>query len=414
MSSTAQSIPASNADPGASLPLRGIRVLDFSQVMAGPYCTMLLADMGADVIKVEPPGRGDQTRGSMGFRMKGDDSLGFINLNRNKRSITLDLKTPGGLDLVHELVAKADVIVENFRPGVMARFGLDYHTLCTRHPGLIYASISGFGQSGPWAMRPGYDLMAQAMSGVMSVTGEEDGPPVKAGVPVGDIGCALFTAFSILSAYIERQHSGQGQHIDTALLDTAMSFAVWDISEYWGTGRIPTPVGTANRMSAPYQAVRCADGHFVLGANNDKLWQLLCQTIEREDLLKDSRFTTISLRLANRLELIASLEDTFVRQTRQYWIELLQEHGIPAGPILNYAESFESEQAVHRKMKMKIDHPVEGSVPVIGFVPKLSRTPPVVRHAPPLLGQHTHEILDELGISDDTRQRLQSEGAFGS
>lgn len=413
MSSPAQATPSPKGKSD-NLPLSGIRVLDFTQVMAGPFCTMLLADMGADIIKVEPPGRGDQTRGSMGFRMKGDDSLGFINLNRNKRSITVDLKTAGGKELIHELVAQADIIVENFRPGVMAKLGIDYDTLQARHPGLIYASISGFGQSGPWAMRPGYDLMAQAMSGIMSVTGEEDGPPLKAGVPVGDIGCALFTAFSILAAYIERQRSGQGQHIDTALMDTAMAFAVWDISEYWGTGRVPTPLGTANRMSAPYQAVRCADGHFVMGANNDKLWRTLCQVIGRGELIDDARFTTISLRLANRLELIAALEDTFLTQSREYWISLLQDKGIPAGPILDYAESFVSEQAAHRGMKMDIDHPIEGTVPVIGFVPKLSRTPPAMRLAPPLLGQHTRDILDELGISDDARQRLESEGVFGS
>lgn len=411
MSSPAPATP-SNTHSDA-LPLSGIRVLDFTQVMAGPFCTMLLADMGADIIKVEPPGHGDQTRGSMGFRMKGDDSLGFINLNRNKRSITVDLKTEGGKEIINKLVAQSDIVVENFRPGVMAKLGLDYETLSARHPELIYASISGFGQSGPWAMRPGYDLMAQAMSGVMSVTGEEDGPPLKAGVPVGDIGCALFTAYSILAAYIERQRSGLGQHIDTALMDTAMSFAVWDISEYWGTGRVPTPVGTANRMSAPYQAVRCADGHFVMGANNDKLWGMLCQAIGREELLDDTRFNTISQRLANRVELIATLEDTFLTESRDYWINLLQDKGIPAGPILNYAESFVSEQAAHRGMKMDIDHPVEGRVPVIGFVPKLSRTPPAVRLAPPLLGQHTHDILTELGISEQTQQRLRSEGVFG-
>lgn len=413
MSSPAPATPPNN-EHSSTLPLSGIRVLDFTQVMAGPFCTMLLADMGAEIIKVEPPGRGDQTRGSMGFRMKGDDSLGFINLNRNKRSITVDLKTDGGKELIHKLVAQADIVVENFRPGVMAKLGLDYQSLSAEHPGLIYASISGFGQTGPWAMRPGYDLMAQAMSGVMSVTGEEGGPPLKAGVPVGDIGCALFTAYSILAAYIERQRSGQGQHIDTALMDTAMSFAVWDISEYWGTGRVPTPVGTANRMSAPYQAVRCADGHFVMGANNDKLWCTLCQAIGREELLDDERFTTISLRLANRLELIAALEDTFLTETREYWIGLLQDKGVPAGPILNYAESFVSEQATHRGMKMDIDHPVEGSVPVIGFVPKLSRTPPTMRLAPPLLGQHNEDILDELGISAEARQRMKSEGVFGS
>ena len=224
--------------------------------MAGPFCSMLLADLGADVIKIEPPGTGDQTRGAMGFKMKGPDSMGFLNMNRNKRSVALNLKSDAGRDLLLDMAATADVLVENYRPGVMARLGLGYEAMRARNPGLIYASISGFGQSGPWAKRPGYDLMAQAMSGVMSVTGHPGGPPVKAGVPVADIGCALFTVYAILSAYIGRQASGEGQYIDASLFDAALAFSIWDVSEYWGTGRIPQPLGTSNRMSAPYQAVR--------------------------------------------------------------------------------------------------------------------------------------------------------------
>src|ERR1700712_2888923 len=299
------------------LPLAGLRVLDVTQVMAGPFCSMLLPDLRADVIKVEPPGTGDQTRGAMGFKMKGPDSMGFLNMNRNKRSIALNLKSEAGRALFMKLVASADILVENYRPGVMKKLGLSYEALRAHNPRLIYASISGFGQSGPWAMRPGYDLMAQAMSGVMSVTGHPGGPPVKAGVPVADIGCALFCVYGILSAYIGRQTSGEGQYIDASLFDSALAFSIWDISEYWGTGRIPKPLGTANLMSAPYQAVRASDGYFVMGATNQKLWRLLCDVLERGDMVEDARFVDIPARLANREVLIEELEKSFAAKTSE-------------------------------------------------------------------------------------------------
>jgi len=394
-------------------PLAGVRVIDLSQVMAGPYCTMLLADMGAEVIKVEPPGVGDQTRAAMGFKLKGSDSLGFLNLNRNKRSITLNLKTAAGKEALLGLLEQADILLENFRPGVMKRLGLDYETVSKLNPGLIYASISGFGQEGPLSARPGYDLIAQAMSGVMSVTGHVGGPPVKAGVPVGDIGCALFTTYAILAAYIGRQREGgTGQHIDTSLMDAAMAFSVWDISEYWGTGKVPTPVGTANRMSAPYQAVQASDGYFVMGATNNKLWKSLCQTMGRMELLEDERFKDISSRLANREVLIEELEKTFVSRTREDWTRTLLAAGIPAAPMQTYPEAFESEHAGYREMRMDIDHPVEGIIPNIGFVPKLSGTPAQVRRHPPLLGEHTHEVLAEIGMNCDQIKRLTDAGAF--
>ena len=230
--------PAGSGPSAAGLPLVGVRVLDFSQVMAGPFSTMLLADLGADVIKIEPPS-GDQTRSAMGFKMKGPDSMGFLNMNRNKRSITLDLKSEAGRETFYRLVETADILVENYRPGVVKKLGVDYETLKAINPRLIYASISGFGQTGPWADRPGFDLMAQAMSGVMSVTGHPGMPPVKAGVPVADIGCALFCTYALLSAYIGRQKSGEGQYIDASLFEAALAFSIWDTSEYWGTGVVP-------------------------------------------------------------------------------------------------------------------------------------------------------------------------------
>lgn len=396
------------------LPLAGIRVLDVTQVMAGPVCSMLLGDLGADVIKIEPPGTGDQTRGAMGFKMKGPDSMGFLNMNRNKRSLALNLKSPAGRDLLLDMAAGADIVVENYRPGVMARLGLGYEAMRARNPRLIYASISGFGQTGPWAKRPGYDLMAQAMSGVMSVTGHPGGPPVKAGVPVADIGCALFAVYAILSAYIGQQKSGDGQYIDASLFDSALAFSIWDISEYWGTGRVPEPLGTSNRMSAPYQAVRAADGYFVMGATNQKLWRLLCDVLGREDLLADERFVDIAGRLANREALIDELETSFAQKSAEDWVRDLLAAGIPAGRMNTYPEAFESEHGRHREMRIAVPHPIEGTVPNIGFPVKLSGTPAQVRRHPPLLGEHSHEVLREFGFSADAIETLRQGGAFAA
>lgn len=401
-----------HATPSRPLPLTGVRVLDVCQVMAGPYACMLLGDMGADVIKIEPPEGGDQTRGSMGFKMKGSDSMGFLNMNRNKRSITLNLKSGAGRDVLFRLVKQADIMVENYRPGVVKRLGIDYESVSAINPALVYASISGFGQTGPWASRPGFDLMAQAMSGVMSVTGYPGGPPVKAGVPVADIGCALFATYAMLAAYIGRQATGKGQYIDASLFDSAMAFSVWDISQYWGTGEPPEPLGTANRMSAPYQAVKASDGYFVMGATNQKLWTQLCGVLARQDLLADARFKTISLRLANRPALIQALEVSFAKKTSAEWVDQFLEVGIPAGPILSYPQAFESEHGRHRQMRIEIDHPVEGKVPNIGFAVKLSATPQQVRLPPPLLGEHTEAVLAELGIGAEERAALEAQGAF--
>lgn len=385
------------------LPLEGIRVLDVSQVMAGPFACMLLGDLGADVIKIEPPEGGDQTRRAMGFKLRGDDSLGFLNMNRNKRSIALDLKSDADRDVFFRLAETADVIVENYRPGVMKRLGIDYEAVRAVNPGIIYASISGFGQSGPWSQRPGFDLIAQAASGVMSITGEPGAPPAKSGVPVTDIGCSLFAVYAILSAYIGRQRTGEGQRIDASLFDAGLAFAVWDIAEYWGTGRVPERIGTANRMAAPYQAVRAADGHFVLGANNDRLWRRLCEAIERPDLADHPDYATNASRMAHRPALIAELEAVFETRPKEHWVDLLLAHGIPAGPINDYAEALGNEHAAARGMVMEIDHPVEGRVRNIGFPVKLHGTPQRVRRHPPLLGEHRDEILAELGLAPAER-----------
>jgi crotonobetainyl-CoA:carnitine CoA-transferase CaiB-like acyl-CoA transferase len=386
-----------------NLPLNGIRVLDVSQVMAGPFACMMLADMGADVIKVEPP-TGDQTRGAMGFKMKGPDSMGFLNMNRNKRSVTLDLKSEEGREAFYALAKTADVIVENYRPGAVKRLGIDYDSIKAINPKIVYVSISGFGQSGPWAHRPGFDLMAQAMSGIMSVTGYKGEKPVKAGVPVADIGCALFAVSGLLSAYIGAQKTGEGQHIDASLFDAAMAFSIWDMSEYWGTGTPPTPLGTSNKMSAPYQAVKARDGYFVMGATNQKLWTKLCELLGRPDLVDHPEYGTIPQRLKNREALIEELESEFAKRDSDDWIEAMLAAGIPAGPILTYPEAFEGEHGTHRGMCMEIDHPIEGKVKNIGFPIKMLGTPQQVRRHPPLLGEHNEEVFAEIEALNRARE----------
>ena len=380
----------------ATLPLAGIRVLDVSQVMAGPFCCMLLGDMGADVIKIEPPVSGDSTRHSMGFRLKGEDSPGFLALNRNKRSITLDLKDPADRDVLYALVRTADVLVENARPGVGKRLGMDYETLRAINPRLVYASISGFGQTGPWAQRPGFDLIAQAMSGILSSNGFPGMEPAKNSIAVADLGAGLFSAYAILSAIIGRERSGEGQYIDASLLEAALGLSVWETTELWGTGRSPQPIGSANRMSAPYQAVEASDGWFVIGAANQRLWLTFIDVLGRPELQDDPRYSTNAARVANRLELIADLAPTFRTRTRQEWIDALLAGGVPAAPILDYAEAVESEQAKARDMVMMVPHPVEGEFRALGFPVKMRGTPQQVRRPPPLLNEHGEEIRAEL------------------
>lgn len=394
---------------GAPLPLAGLRVIDLTQVMAGPFCCMMLGDMGADVIKVEPP-LGDQTRGSMGFRMKGADSPGFLALNRNKRSITLDLKTESGRDMLFELVRTADIFVENYRPGVTKRLGIDYDTLSAIRPQLIYASISGFGQTGPWSQRPGFDLIAQAMSGVMSAMGHPETGPVKSGVSVGDLGSGLFCLYGILSAVIGRSTSGLGQYIDASLFEAALSLSIWEATEYWATGHSPKPLGTANRMSAPYQAFAASDGMFVVGAANQRLWDLFCDVIERPDIHDDPRFLTNKDRVANRDELVRTLEPVFLARTAEQWVDGFLDKGVPAGPINDFGQVFAAEHTAARDMIMKIDHPAEGQMKSLGFPVKMRGTPQQVRYAPPLLGEHSDELARELGLDP---AELRANGAFG-
>ena len=378
------------------LPLAGIRVLDISQVMAGPFCCMLLGDMGADVIKIEPPEVGDSTRRSMGFRLKGDDSPGFLALNSNKRSMTLDLKSAADREVLYALVETADVVVENGRPGVAARLGMSYETLRAINPRLVYASISGFGQTGPWALRPGFDLIAQAMSGVISATGHPGGEPVKSDIPVGDLGAGLFAAYGILSAIIGREKTGQGQFIDASLFEASLGLSVWATTELWGTGKSPKPLGTANRMSAPYQAVKASDGYFVFGAANQKLWLAFLEVVGRQELADDPRFAQNKDRVANNAVLIEALAPTFLTRTVDEWVELLLAAGVPAGQIYDYEQALSTDHVAARQMVLDVPHPVEGTYKALGFPVKLSRTPQQIRHHAPLLGEHSDEIRREL------------------
>ncbi len=394
------------------LPLQKLKVLDLTQVMAGPFCTQLLADMGADVTKVEPVGTGDQSRRSMGFRGKGEDTFAFLAVNRNKKSLTLNLKEDDAREIFYKLVADADVVAENFRPGVTKKLGIDYETLREINPRLIYASISGFGHTGPYAMRAGYDLIAQGMSGVMSVTGEPGGPPAKAGIPIGDLSAGLFLAFGILTAHTAREETGRGQHIDTSLFEGSLALSIWETAELWSTGRIPQPFGSAHRLTAPYQALATSDGYINVGANNDRLWKRLCAAIGREELVDDERFITNDDRMENRSILAGELEKTLKNKDTDEWMELFNEAGFPAGPIHNYEQVFEDEHTQAREMMVEMDHPIEGKIKGLGIPVKLSETPGEVRRAAPLLGEHTEETLGRLGYSDSDISDLREKGVI--
>jgi formyl-CoA transferase len=316
--------------------LQGMRVLDLTQVMSGPFATMQLADLGADVIKIENPNGGDQTRSSWGNVEDTGDSLAFISLNRNKRSIALNLKDPIDLQRFYSLVPSADVVIENWRPGVASRLKVDWPTLKQLNPQLVYASISGFGQTGPYAERPGYDLIAQAMGGAMSITGEANGNPVKSGIPIGDLGAGLFATIGILAAYISAKATGEGQYVETSLFEAVVSLAVWESTEYWRTGETPQALGSANRMSAPYQALRSSNGYFVVGANNQELWRKFSQILGVPGLENDQSFVTNNDRMANRKELIAKIEEKTLTDTTENWVKRFLAGGVPAGPINDY------------------------------------------------------------------------------
>jgi crotonobetainyl-CoA:carnitine CoA-transferase CaiB-like acyl-CoA transferase len=390
--------------------LEGIRVIDMTQVMAGPFCCMLLGDMGADVIKVEPPG-GETTR-HMAFGLAPGVSAPFLAVNRNKRGITLDLKRPEAVAVLERLAATADVLVENYRPGVARRLGIDYETLRSVNPRLVYCSISGFGQTGPYADRGGYDLIAQGMSGIMSATGSPDGPPVKVGVPVTDLGAGLFGVIGILCALRARRVTGRGQFVDTSLFEAGLALSAWEATEYWYTGQIPRRLGTAHRLSAPYQAFRASDGRFTVGAANSRLWPRFCRLLGLDRLIEDPRFATVGDRVKNQRELERLIEEVTVTRLRADWLAQCEAAGIPAGPIYSIPEALADPHAQARGMVQEYNYPGVGPVKALGNPVKLSRSPARLVKGAPRLGEDNVAVLRELGLDASAIVALRAGGAI--
>ena len=388
--------------------LNGIRVLDVTQVMAGPYCAMLLCDLGADVVKVETPPHGDASRRMAGAR--GTDSPAFNAVNRGKRGLVVDMKTGRGRDVVVRLARAADVFVENARPGVMGRMGLGYADLRSANPGLVYASISGYGQTGPHGSRGGFDLVAQGVAGIMSVTGESGGPPVKAGIPLTDLGAGLFAAIGILAALQHRARTGEGQHVDTSLVEAGVALSVWEATEFFASGRAPQPMGSAHRMSAPYQALACADGYITIGAANDRLFERLCSLLGHPEWSSDPEYADDTARVANRQALAERIEAVTKLRPRGHWLALFEDHGVPCGPINSYADVFDDEQIAARGMVVETDHPTLGRLRTLGSPLKMSRTPPQPGRPAPLLGQHTDDVLREAGYAPADVAALRAAG----
>jgi formyl-CoA transferase len=381
-----------------ALPLSGIRVLDFSHALAGPYCTMLLGDLGADVVKLEPP-RGDQSR-QWGPPFIDGESSYFLSVNRNKRSVTLDLKRPEHLAQAEALAMASDVVVENFKPGTMARLRLDAGRLQAQKAALVYASISGFGQDQPTLA--GYDQIAQGTSGMMSVNATPDGPPTKVGVPIGDIAAGMFACHAILAALVERATTGVGRYIDVALNDSLLALFTYQAGRYFATGSVPAQEGNYHATIAPYGTFAVRDGFINLAAATDAQFIRFCEAIQAPELAQDPRFTTNAKRQAARVALIKGIESHLREGTRAEWLARLEQAGIPAGPILDMDEAFASPLATGRDMKIQVEHPTAGLINQVGAPWKLDRQSSPIRRPPPVLGQHTDEVLgDWLGGARD-------------
>jgi formyl-CoA transferase len=375
-------------------PLHGVRVLDLSRVLAGPYCTMVLGDLGADVIKVEPPG-GDETR-AWGPPFAAGESAYYLCVNRNKRGMVVDLKTGEGRATLRELAMKSDVLVENFRPGTLARYGLDYETLRADHPRLVYCSISGFGQTGPLRNLPGYDFMIQAMGGLMSITGDPDGEPMKVGVAAADLFAGQYAVIAILAALGARERTGEGQYIDIALFDSQLGWLANVASNYLISGNLPERYGNAHPNIVPYQSFAAADGWFALAVGNDKQFMRLCELIGQGEWARDERFVSNAARVTHRDELVALLKPVFTLRGVEEWLAALEAAGIPCGPINTLDKVFAEPQVSAREMLVTLEHPTIGDLPLVGSPLKFSQTPVEYRLPPPRLGEHTDEILREL------------------
>jgi crotonobetainyl-CoA:carnitine CoA-transferase CaiB-like acyl-CoA transferase len=396
--------------PTAPPPLAGLRVIEVGNFMAVPFCGMQLADLGAEVIKVENPRGGDLTRTTGPF-IDGESS-NFVRLNRNKRSVALDLKSAAGKALFRRLAASADVVIENLRPGTMDGLGVGYTVLSQESPQLIYLAATGFGNDGPYARLAGLDIIAQAMSGLMSITGEPDSAPVKVGVPIADLTCALYATIAVLAALRARDRDGKGQFIDISLFESAVSFAVWEAGRYFATGEVPKPSGSAHQAIAPYQAVRSADGWFTFGANTQAHWLRCCTVFGLERLTADERFSTNDDRLANRRVLIAEIETVTTTQPSANWTERLGEAGIPSGPILTFDRVFDDAHLAARNFFVDAPHPTLGPVRQLGSPMRLARTPTQIEHAGPLLGADSADVLRGLGVAEGELDRLAREGVI--
>jgi formyl-CoA transferase len=388
--------------------LTGIRVLESTQHLAGPSCAMFLADMGAEVIKIEQPGKGDASR-ILGKLQHGESPM-YTALNRNKLSLTLNYKDPRAVQIFLQLAAQSDVIVENNRAGVMERLGLGYEAVRAVKPQIIYASISGFGQTGPYRERGGYDTIAQGMSGIMSATGHAGAPPAKAGVPVVDIGTGLFTAYGILSAYIHRQRTGEGQYLDMALLDCAIAFSIWEAAAVFSGAEVPTPFGSMHRRNQPHGAFKTKDGYLCIAADQQHHWKIFCELAGLMHLVDDPRFATNSDRVRNLDTLQAAMEAVLTQKTTAAWNDLLVAAGVPCGPVYHYDQVFSDPQVRHRQMAVEVDHPKAGRITITNTPLKLSRTPGQVRLPAPTLGQHTDEILRRLGYDEAAIATYHAEG----
>ena len=389
-------------------PLEGVRVVDFTRFLAGPYATMLLADHGADVVKIEPLGTGDDARAMAPF-VHGE-SYPAAMPNRNKRSLALDLRDDDGREVAAGLCRSADVVVENFRPGVMERLGLGAAVLRERNPELIFCSITGFGQTGPESHRAGFDIIAQGMTGLLRMTGPPGGEPAKVGVAITDLAAGMTAANAVLASYIHRLRTGNGQSIDVSLVDAGLALTVWEAGAYFGDGREPVATGTRHRANAPYQAFRTADGYVTVGANNDRLWERFCrEVIERPDLLERPEFGRTT-RPAHVDELNEVLAPILERHETAHWVAALDRAGVPGGPVLTYAEALDQAQVAAREMTVEVEHPVIGTMRALGPAAKMSATPPAVRTPAPLLGEHTRAVLREAGHDDAAIDDLLARG----
>jgi len=392
-------------------PLSHIRVLDLTRVLAGPWAAQTLADLGAEVIKIERPGTGDDTRAwgpPWWLDREGREtreSAYFLSVNRGKKSVTLDLSQPEGQRIARELAAKSDVLIENYKAGTLERYGLGYEDIRAIHPGLIYCSVTGYGQDGPLASRPGYDFIFQGMGGLMSITGERDGQPgggpQKTGIAVTDVLTGLYATIAITAAIAAREKSGAGQHIDTALLDTIVAFGANQILSYWCSGNVPQRFGNSHPNIVPYEAFATSDGHIILAVGNDSQYAAFCLACGRAELADDPRFRTNPDRVKNREVLVPIVREIMRARTKRAWIDALEAAGVPCGPINNYAEVFDNEQVRHRGLRVDIPHPLLGSVPTVASPMRFSATPVDYDVPPPLLGEHTREVLSGiLGMGD--------------